>query len=197
MVYLLGVREARQKSEIRTACWNIPGLSLIHLGLVMSRWFWPLGVFWPGRWGLLPARVMITAGSSEEREVVVSLSHVQLFVTPWTAARQASLTFTISRSLLKLMSIKLVMPSNRLILCLPLLLLPSILPSIEVFSNKLALHIRWPTYWSFSFSISPSNEYSGLISFRVDWFLSQSQRRAMPKTVQTTVQLNPIHMLVR
>ena len=96
MAYLLGVREARQKSEIRTACWNIPGLSLIHLGLVMSRWFWPLGVFWPGRWGLLPARVMITAGSSEEREVVVSLSHVQMFVTPWTAARQASLTFTIS-----------------------------------------------------------------------------------------------------
>ena len=146
MAYLLGVREARQKSEISTACWNIPGLSLIHLDLVISRWFWLLGVFWPGRWGLLTARVMITAGSSEEREVVVSLSRVQLFVTPWTAARQASLTFTISWSLLKLMSIKSVMPSNRLILCLPLLRLPSILPIIRVFSNKLALHIRWPTY---------------------------------------------------
>ena len=97
------------------------------------------------------------------------LSSVQLFVTPWTAACQASLSFTISWNLLKLMSIKLVMPSNHLILCRPLLL-PSILPSIKVFSNELALCIRWPKYWSFSFSISPSNEYSGLISFRIDWF---------------------------
>ena len=98
------------------------------------------------------------------------LSHVQLFVTPWTAACQASLSFTISRSLLKLMSMKLVMPSNHLILCHPLLFLPSIFPSIRVFSNELALYIRWSKDWSFSFSISPSNEYSGLISFRTDWF---------------------------
>ena len=90
--------------------------------------------------------------------------------TPWTAARQASLSITNSRSLLKLMSIKLVMPSNHLILCCPLLLLPSTFPSIRVFSNESALCIRWPEYWRFSFSISPSNEYSGRISFRMDWF---------------------------
>jgi len=94
---------------------------------------------------------------------------VQLFVTPWTAAHQASVFFTVSWSLLKLMSIESVMPNNHLILCRPLLL-PSIFPSVRVFSNESALHIRWPKYWSFSFSISPSNEYSGLISFRIDWF---------------------------
>ena len=98
-----------------------------------------------------------------------SLSGVQLFVTPWTAARQASLSSTNSRSLLKLMSIESVMPSNQLILCKPLLLPPSISPSIRVFSNESALRIRWPKYQSFSFSISPSNVYSGLISFRIDW----------------------------
>ena len=87
----------------------------------------------------------------------------------WTAACQASLSITNSGKLLKLMSIKSVMPSNHLILCHPLLLLPSVFPSIRVFSNKSALHIRWPKYWSFSFSISPSNDYSGLISFRIDW----------------------------
>ena len=90
-------------------------------------------------------------------------------MTPWTEARQASLSFTNSWSLLKLVSIDLVMPSNHLILCRPLLLLPSIFPSIRVFSNESVLHIGWPKYWSFSFSISPSNEYSGLISFRMDW----------------------------
>ena len=99
--------------------------------------------------------------------VVQLLSHVLLFATSWTAACQASLSFTISWSLLKLLSIELVMPSNYL--CRPLLLLPSIFPSIKVFPNELTLCIRWQ-YWSFSFSISPSNEYSGLISFRVDWF---------------------------
>ena len=98
------------------------------------------------------------------------LSCVQLFVTPWTTACQASLSITNSCSLLKLMSIESVMPSNHLILCHPLLLLPSILLNIRVFSNESVLHIRWPKYWSFSFSISPSNEYSGLISFRIDWF---------------------------
>ena len=97
------------------------------------------------------------------------LSCVRLFGTPWTAARQASLSITSSRSLLKLMSIELVMPSNCLILCRPLLLLPSVFPSIRVFSNESVLCIRWPKYWSFSISISPSNEYSGLISFRMDW----------------------------
>ena len=100
--------------------------------------------------------------------VVQLLSHLQLFVTPWTAARQALQSFTISRSLLKLVSIESVIPSNHLILHCPLLLLPSIFPSIRVFSNESALHITWPKYWSFSFSISPSNGYSGLTSFRID-----------------------------
>ena len=94
---------------------------------------------------------------------------VRFFVTPWTAARQASLSITNAQSLLKLMSIESVMPSNLLILYRPLLLPPSIFPSIRVFSNESVLRIRWPKYWSFSFSISPSNEYSGLISFRMDW----------------------------
>ena len=97
------------------------------------------------------------------------LSHVRLFATPWTAACQASLSITSSWNLLKLMSIELVMPSNRLILCHPLLLPPSIFPSIRVFSNESALRIRRPKYWSFSFNISPSNEHSGLISFSMDW----------------------------
>ena len=100
---------------------------------------------------------------------VQSLSHVQLFVTPWTAACQASLSITNSWSLLKLMSIESVMPSNLLILCCPLLLSPSIFASIRVISNESALRIRWSKDWNFSFSISPSNEYLGLISFRVDW----------------------------
>ena len=95
---------------------------------------------------------------------VQSLSRVRLFATPWTAARQASLSITNSQSLLKLLSIESVMPSNHLILCHPLLLLPSIFPRIRVFSNESVLCIKWPTYWSFSFSISPSNEFSGLIS---------------------------------
>ena len=97
------------------------------------------------------------------------LSPVQFFVTPWTAAHQASLSITNSQSLLKFMSIMLVMPSNPFILCRPLLLPPSIFPSVRVFSNESVLHIRWPKYWGFSFSISPSNGYSGLISFRMDW----------------------------
>ena len=105
---------------------------------------------------------------SSESEVK-SLSRVWLFVIPWTTAHQASLSITSSRSLLKLMSIESVMPSNHLILCHPLLLLPSIFPSIRVFSNELALHIRWSKYWTFSFNISPSNEHPGLISFRMDW----------------------------
>ena len=100
---------------------------------------------------------------------VQSLSRVQLFATPWTAACQASLSITNCQSLLKCMSIESVMPSNHPILCHPLLLPPSIFPSIRVFSNESALRIRWPKYWSFSFSISPSNEHPGLVSFRMDW----------------------------
>ena len=97
------------------------------------------------------------------------LSHVQLFMTTWTAVRQASLSITNSRNPPKPMSIESMMPSNHLVLCRPLFLLPSIFPSIGVFSNESALHIRWPNYWSFSFNISPSNEHPGLISFRMDW----------------------------
>ena len=106
---------------------------------------------------------------SVEFSSVQSLNHVRLFVNLWTAACHAFLSITNSQSLLKLMSIESVMPSNHLILCCPLLLQPSIFPSIRVYSNESALCIRWPKYWSFSFSISPSNEYSGLISFRMDW----------------------------
>ena len=111
-----------------------------------------------------PDSVLILSASSS----VLLLGHVWLFVTPWTAASQASPSFTISLSLLKLMSLKSVMPSNHLILCCPLLHLPSIFLRIRVFSNESALRIRWPKYWSFSFT--PSGEYSGLISFRIDWF---------------------------
>ena len=108
---------------------------------------------------------------SEQKVVVVqSLSGVWLIVTPWTAARRASLSFTISRSLLKLMSIGLVMSPNHLILCHPLIVLSLIFPSIKVFANESVLHITWPNYWSFSFNNSSSSEYSGLISFRIGWF---------------------------
>ena len=115
---------------------------------------------------------------------VQSLSRVQLFATPWAAAHQASLSTTKSQSSLKLMSIESVMLSNHLIFCHPLLLLPSIFPSIRVFSNESALRIRWPKYWSFSFSISPSNEYSGLTSFRMDWF----DLLAVPGTLKSLLQ---------
>ena len=111
--------------------------------------------------------------------VIQLLSRVWLFVTSRTAARQAPLSSTISLSWLKFMPIELVMPSNHLILCHPLLLLPSIFPSIRVFSNESALCIRWPKYWSFTFTISPSNEYSGLISFRTDWFDVQGTLKSL------------------
>ena len=113
--------------------------------------------------------LLVVTPWSEWFVVVQLLSRVRLFATPWTAALQSALSFTISPSLLKLMSIESVMSSNHLILCHPLLLLPAIFPSIWVLSNKLVLCIRWPKYWSFSFSTSPSSEHSGLISFRVDW----------------------------
>ena len=115
---------------------------------------------------------------------VQPLSLIQLFATPWTAARQASLSITNSRSLLRLLSIKSVMPSNHLILCCPLLLPPSIFPSIRVFSNESVLLIRWPKYWSFSFSISPYNEYSGLISFRMDWLDILALQRTLKSLLQ-------------
>ena len=117
-----------------------------------------------------------------------SLSRVQLFLTPWTAACQASLSITNSWSLHKLMSIESVMPPNHLIFCRPLLLLPSIFPNIRVFSNESALHIRWPKYWGFSFSISPSNEHSGLISFRMDWCDLLAVQGTLKSLLHTTVQ---------
>ena len=123
-----------------------------------------------GRTGCVCYEWNVVVSSLKVRLSFFSCSVVSNSVTPWTAARQASLFFTISWSFLKLMLIESVMPPNHLILCRPLLLLPSVFPSIRVFSSESALHIRWPKYWSFRFSISPSNEYSGLISFRIDWF---------------------------
>ena len=118
---------------------------------------------------------------------VQSLSHLQLFVSPWTMAHQASLSITNSQSLLKLMSSESVMPSNHFILCRPLLL-TSFFASIKVFSNESVLLIRWPKYWSFSFSISPFNEYSGLISFRTDWFDLLEVQGTLKSLLSTTVQ---------
>ena len=115
---------------------------------------------------------------------VQSLSHVRLFTTPWTAKCQASLSINSSQNLFKLMPIKSVMPSNHLIFCRPLLLLPSIFPNIWVFSNESVLRKRWPKYWSFSFNISPSNEYSGLISFRIDWFDILAVQRTLKSLLQ-------------
>ena len=121
---------------------------------------------------MLPLKALGNNLSLPELLVVVvqSLNHVRLFAAPWTIACQALLFFTISQSLFKLMSVESVMPSNHLILCCPLLILPAVFPRIRVFCNESVLHIRWPKYWSFSFSISPSNEYSGLIFFQIDWF---------------------------
>ena len=131
------------------------------------------GIFKPSTWSSI---------SPYTSSVIQSLSCVWLFATPWTAAHQAPQSTTNSWSLLILMFIELVMPSNHLILCCPLLL-PSIFPSIRVFSNESILHVRWPKYWSFSFSISPCNEYSGLISFRIDWLdlLAFQESSLMPK----------------
>ena len=133
--------------------------------------------------------IVSTIQQSESAIVVVQLlNHVQFFATPWTVAHQASLSFTISWSFLKLTSIESVMLSNHLILCHPLLLLPSVFPSIRVFSNELALHIRWPKYWNFSFSISPFGEYSGLISFRIDCFDLLAVQRLSWVFSSTTIQ---------
>ena len=131
--------------------------------MAIKRWhWWQEGCLWLWLFNPLYNQYIYFISS------VQSLSHVQLFVTLWAAARQASLSITNSRRLLKLMSIELVMPSNHLILCRPLFLPPWIFPSIRVFSDESVLHIRWPKYWSFSFGISHSNEYSELISFRID-----------------------------
>ena len=127
---------------------------------------WWSSAFFPGLSIARDVHLHVTSGRSD---CVQSLSRVRLFAPPWTAARQASLSFPVSWSLLKLLSTESVMPSNHLILCRRLLLLPSIFPSIRVFSSESVLHIRWLKYWSFSFSIGPSSEYSGLISFRMDW----------------------------
>ena len=151
-----------------------------------TRGMWAEVMYTPSRTG--PQNVMhglwcsLSPAHMAQFSLVQSLSHVRLFATPWTAARQASLSIANSQSLLKLMSIELVMPSNRLILLCPLLLLPSIFPSIRVFSNESVICIRWPKYWSFSFNISPSNEYSGLISssmlaWRVPWTKSMESQR--------------------
>ena len=132
----------------------------------MDRWAWQATIHVVAKsWTQLSTKTQ-TYKLLHSKRTIRSLSHVQLPVTPWTAARQASLSITNYRIFLKLMSTKAVMPSNDLSLCRPLFLLPSIFPSIRVFSNESVLHIRWLTYWSFSFSISPSNEYSGLIFFR-------------------------------
>ena len=128
------------------------------------------------QWRLNAAKIKVSS--------VQSLSHVRLFATPWTTARQASLSFTISRSLPKLRSIESVLPPNHLILCLTLLLPPSIIPSIRVFSSESVLRIRWPKYWSFSFSISPSNEHLGLMSFRMEWLDLLAVQRTLKSLLQ-------------
>ena len=164
-------------------CWNwrrpcSEFVSTVCLGCICRSWKSLYSYFCRNPWVLLGVpgvefRDQLASFSTRTPSLLLLFSHQvmpRLSATPGMAAHQASLSFTISQNMLKLMSIESVMPSNHLILCCPLLLLPSVFPSIRVFSNKSALHIRWPKYWSFSFSISPSNEYSGLISFRIDWF---------------------------
>ena len=140
----------------------LPLLRTLILACVLAMGLYRLPFFWM-LW------LLIQIPGKHQFSSVQSLSRARLFATPWTAARQASLSITNSQSLLKLVSIESVMPSNHLILCHPLLFPPSIFPSIRVSSNESAPHIRWPKCWSFSFNITPSNEYSGLISFRIDW----------------------------
>ena len=177
MDQISSVKEAAESSPAPVLPWNVATRS-------QQSAVWKKGLT-----GIQPFKKNFNCQSVTKSFVVVAelLSHVRVFVTPWTAARQASLSLTDSRSLLKLMSIELVMPTNHLILCRPLLLPPSIFPSIRVFSNELAFHIRWPKYWSFSFGISLSNEYLGLISFRIDWFDLLSVQGALKSLLSTTV----------
>ena len=147
----------------------------------MFTWKWSLLATWLPLFTQNTLKLLVVA-------VFQLLSCLWLFVTPWTAECQAFLSITISLSLTKLMFIESVMPSNHLILCCPLLLLTSIFPSIRVFSSESALHIRWPKYWSFSFSICPSNEYSGLISSRIDWFDLLAVQGTLKVFSSTTVQ---------
>ena len=146
---------------------------------------------WIGSWGSTFDSYTVCRRQPQEEvqfHTVQSLSHVRLFATPWITACQASLSITNSRNSLKLMSIESVMPSSHLILCRPLLLLPPIPPSIKVFSNESTLHMRWPKYWSFSFSISPSSEHPGLISFRMDWLDLLAVQGTLKIFSNTTVQ---------
>ena len=136
----------------------------------------------------IPFYIYILLGVINDLFVVQLLSHVWLFATAWTAACQTSMSFTISQGLLKFMSIELVMPSNHLIPCHPLLVLPLDFPSVRVFSNESALCIRWPKYWSFSFNISPSNEYSGWIFFRIDWLDLLAVQRILKSLLQHHIQ---------
>ena len=150
--------------------------------LVLSRQLW--WVTWDFQICNLSGYLILPYSLSVQFSSVQSLSRVQLFATPWTAARQASLSITNSWSLFKLVSVELLMPSNHLIICYPLLILPSIFPSIRVFSNESVLRIRWSKYWSYSFSISPSNEYSRLISFRMDWLDLLAVQRTLKSLLQ-------------
>ena len=176
----------RRKIQTSEDTWQAGGGKGYICGYVWI-WIWGYGPVWAKVWrlgwacliqrhyGMMKKFFWLEQRMSKTKQrnmpvVVQSLSCVWLFATPWTAACQASLSFTFSQSLLKLLSIESMMSSNYLILCHPLLLLPSAFPSIRVFSSESALHIRWPEYWSFNFSISPFSEYSGLISFRMDWF---------------------------
>ena len=155
----------------------------IFLGLLLCPWMWDISSE--------SLEYDATAAPAYERNIsqsVQSLSRVRLFATPWTPAHQPSLSITNSRSLLKFMSTESVMPSNHLILCRPLLLQPSICPSIRDLSSESVLHIRWPKYWSFSFNISSSNEHSGLISFRMDWLDLLEVQGTLQESSNTTVQ---------
>ena len=157
-----------QKSQTWVSDWTSKQYSIVYM---YHNFF--IHSFVDGHLGCFDVTSIVNRAAINTGAIVVVfqlLSQVWPFETPWTAACQAFLSFTISLRLLELMSIASVMPSNHLILCCPFLLLPSIFPSIRVFSSELALCTRWPKHWSFSFSTSPSNEYSGLISFRIDWF---------------------------
>ena len=154
----------------KTCVWSLGREDPLEKGMATHSSILTWRIPWTEEPGKLQSMGLQKVSQEQWLSSVQSLSHVQLFATPWTAAHQASLSITNAQNLLKPLSIKSMMPSNHLILCHPLLLLPSIFPSIRVFSKESVLPIRWPKYWSFTFSISPSNECSGLISFRIDWF---------------------------